>query len=230
MKNGYFLINKLAGWTSYDVIRFLKKKFAQHYQKSAECTFKKIGHAGTLDPFAEGLLIILIGKATKKFDYFQTLEKEYEAVMHLGKTTDTYDVEGKTVSEYKGEIKIEKDKLIRILESFEGEVEQMPPAFSALKIRGRPAYKMARKGEEVKLQPRKVFIKEIKLLKIKSPLINIKVTCSSGTYIRSLAYDIGEKLGYGGYLEKLKRTRIGQLRLKDAKKPEKIIPKNLKDI
>jgi len=216
--NGYFLVDKPIDWTSYDVIRLLKRKF----------TFEKIGHAGTLDPFASGLLIVLVGSYTKKFDYFQTLEKEYEATMYLGKTTDTYDVEGKIISEYKGKIKIEKSKLLEIFKYFKGEIEQVPPAYSALKIKGRPAYKMARKGETVKLQPRKIFIKKIDLLKTELPKIYIKVSCSSGTYIRSLAFDIGKKLGYGAYLEELKRTKIGTFKLKDAKEPKGLSMKDLR--
>lgn len=217
--NGYFLANKPAGWTSYDVVKLLKKKLG----------LKKIGHAGTLDPNALGLLIILVGKATKKFDYFQNLEKEYEAVVYLGKTTDTYDVEGKTMSEYKGKIKIKKDEFLKILKSFEGESLQTPPAFSALKIKGKPAYKLARKGELPKLTPRRIFIKKIELQKISIPRIYLKIICSSGTYIRSLVYDLGGKLGYGAFLEKLKRTRIGSFNLKDAKPPELLNLADLKE-
>ncbi len=212
MEDGILLVNKPVEWTSFKVVSFLKRKLG----------VKKIGHAGTLDPFATGLLIILIGKATKKFAYFQTMDKEYEATIHLGKVTDTYDVEGKIIKEYKGKIEIDKEKILAVLKSFEGEIEQTPPIFSALKIKGQPAYKLARRGEEFKVKLRKVFIKKIELLKIETPIIYIKVICSSGTYIRSLAYDIGQKLGYGAFLEKLKRTRIGEYNIKEAKKPEEM--------
>lgn len=215
--NGYLLINKPVGWTSFRVVSFLKKKFV----------IKKIGHAGTLDPFAEGLLIILVGKATKDFDYFKTLEKEYEAVIYQGKNTDTYDVEGKIIKEYKNKIEIKRDKLKKILKLFIGETFQKPPIFSALKIKGRPAYKMARGGEVPKINPRKIFIKKIELQKIANPRIYLNIVCSSGTYIRSIAYDLGQKTGYGAFLEKLKRTRIGNYSLANAKSPDDIILKDL---
>lgn len=215
---GFFLIDKPEDWTSYDVVRFLKKKF----------NLRKVGHAGTLDPFATGLLIILVGKFTKKFDYFQKQEKEYEAVVFLGKTTDTYDVEGKVTSKFKGKIGLKKEKVLKVLKSFEGEIKQVPPIFSALKVKGKPAYRLARKGQDLKLEPRKVFIKKIDLQKIDPPRIYIKVTCSSGTYVRSLAYDIGEKLGFGAFLEKLVRTKIGNFILKDAKIPTGLTINDLK--
>ena len=216
-EDGFLLVNKPKDWTSFRVVNFLKHKF----------NLRKIGHAGTLDPFATGLLIILIGKATKRFAEFQIQEKEYEAVIYLGKVTDTYDTEGKVIEEYKGKIEINKENILKVLKSFEDEIEQVPPIFSALKIKGQPAYKLARKGLEVKVKPRKVFIKSIVLLRIDLPRIFIKTKVSSGTYIRSLAYDIGKKLGFGAYLEELKRTRIGKYNIKDAKSPEEMTLKDL---
>ncbi len=209
---GFFLADKPSGISSARVVSEVKKKFG----------FKKVGHAGTLDPFATGLLIVLVDKFTKKFDFFQTLEKEYEATVMLGKTTDTYDVEGKVISGFKGKIEIEKEKLLTALKSFEGKILQKPPSFSALKIKGTPSYKLAREGKVVELSPRKVFIKKIELTKLALPKIYLKITCSSGTYIRSLANDLGEKLGFGAYLFELKRTRIGKFDLKNATSLEEL--------
>lgn len=216
--DGFFLINKPKLWSSYDVIRFLKKKFG----------FKKIGHAGTLDPLATGLLIVLLGRYTKKFSHFQKFNKEYKAAICLGIKTDTYDREGKIVFRYKEAIKIDKKQLLKILQSFQGEILQRPPIFSAVKIKGKPAYKLALAKKKIELKPRKVKVKKIKLLKISSPKIFLQVICSSGTYLRSLAHDIGEKLGFGAHLQDLERTRIREFNLREAKPPQKISLNDLK--
>lgn len=208
--DGFFLINKPKSWSSYDVIRFFKKKFG----------FKKIGHAGTLDPLATGLLVVLLGRYTKKFSHFQRFDKEYEAVIHFGIKTDTYDKEGKIIFKYKKPVKIDKKQLLETLKSFEGEIFQKPPIYSAVKIKGKPAYKLALAKKKVELKARKRRIKEIKLRKFNLPEISLLVVCSSGTYLRSLANDIGEKLGFGAYLEELERTRIGEFNLKEAKLPQ----------
>lgn len=217
-KQGFFLVNKPVGWSSHKVVSFIKKSL----------NVKKVGHAGTLDPFASGLLIVLINKYTKKFDFFKGLEKQYEAVICLGKVTDTYDIEGNIVKEYRGKIFFSQETIRKTIGNFEGEILQNPPVFSALKINGVPAYRLARKGKDVKLSPRKVHIKKIVLKKYKYPYLRLSITCSSGTYIRSLAFDIGESLGVGAYLEKLTRTKIGDYDLDNAKNPEDIIFKDLK--
>ncbi len=206
MKNGFILINKPAGITSHDVV-----------DKLREITkIKKIGHSGTLDPFATGLLILAISReATKKLSYFLKLDKEYIATLRLGAESDTFDKEGKIVKKEIKEIPTLK-KIKNVLKTFLGEIEQIPPIFSAKKIKGKKAYDLARKGLKVKLKPQKVKIYEISILKYKFPFLKIKVKCSSGTYIRSLASDIGKKLNCGAYLENLIRTKIGEFSLKNA--------------
>ncbi len=211
--NGFFLIDKPKDWTSHDIVSFVKKKFK----------LRKVGHAGTLDPSASGLLIVLVNKCTKKFDYFQTLEKEYEAVICLGKETTTYDKEGEIVFLYKGKIDFKEEKILKTLKLFTGKILQKPPIYSALKVKGIPAYKLARRGKSPELKERRVYIKKIDLLKIYLPNIYISIICSSGTYIRSLAYDIGKELKTGAYLTELIRTKIGNLNIKEAKSPNVLV-------
>jgi len=205
---GIILFNKPKGYTSYQIVEFFKKR-----------TNKKVGHGGTLDPFAEGLLIIGIGEYTKKLNKFlKESIKTYIAEIILGVKSTTYDKEGpRTRTEFgMGRDNIEPEKIKEVVSSFIGEIEQIPPPFSAVKIKGKPAYFLARKGEKVKLRPRKVKIYEIKILDYNWPTLKIEVICSSGTYIRSLANDIGEKLGCGGYLNKLKRIKINEFMLEQA--------------
>jgi tRNA pseudouridine55 synthase len=195
---GIVLFNKPKNYTSYQIVEFFKKR-----------TKKKVGHGGTLDPLAEGLLILGIGKYTKELNKFlKESVKTYIAEIILGTRSTTYDREGKITQTNADFTQTNADKIEKILNSFIGEIEQIPPPFSAVKIKGKPAYFLARKGKKVELKPRKVKIYEIKILNYNWPILKIEVTCSSGTYIRSLANDIGEKLGCGGYLNDLKRTRI----------------------
>jgi tRNA pseudouridine55 synthase len=197
---GIVLFNKPKNYTSYQIVEFFKKR-----------TKKKVGHGGTLDPLAEGLLILGIGEYTKELNRFlKGSIKTYIAEIILGARSTTYDREGpRTRTEFGAEQgNIEPEKIKEVVNSFIGEIEQIPPPFSAVKIRGKPAYLLARKGEKVELKPRKVKIYDIKILDYNWPTLRVEVTCSSGTYIRSLANDIGEKLGCGGYLNELKRTRI----------------------
>ena len=200
------LINKPSGPTSHDMI----------YRVRRATGIKKVGHAGTLDPFAEGLLIILVGRdATKRQSGFMGLDKEYEATIRLGIETDTYDREGKVIDEYWGGWPTE-EKIKKALEGFVGEQMQMPPAFSAKKIKGKKAYDLARKGEEVILQPVRVVIHSLEVISYDSPMLKIRTRVSSGTYIRSLAHDIGASLGTGAHLTELRRTSIGGYSLKDT--------------
>ena len=224
---GIVLFNKPKNYTSYQVVEFFKKR-----------TKKKVGHGGTLDPLAEGLLILGIGEYTKELNKFlKESIKTYIAEIVLGARSTTYDREGKIYPNDDRIIYPNTDRIKEVINSFIGEIEQIPPPFSAVKIKGKPAYLLARKGEKVDLKPRKVKIYEIKILEItqtntnletnqhetfinnnirvdprlnprESVVLRIEVTCSSGTYIRSLANDIGEKLGCGGYLNDLKRTKI----------------------
>ena len=212
-----FLINKPRSISSFAVVDYLKKKFK----------LTKVGHAGTLDPLAEGLLIILVGKATKKFSYFQSLEKEYLAEITFGKETDTYDSEGKITFVFPQKFSLSEQKLKKILQNFSGEILHKPPPYSAIKIKGKRAYQLARKGKKVILKTRRTKIFKTRLLKIKDKTATILFVVSSGTYIRALAYDIGKATGLGAYLSGLKRTRIGSYLLSKAETPDKVSLKDL---
>jgi len=205
-EGGFILVNKPAGITSHDVVDKLRKI----------TKIKKIGHAGTLDPFATGLLILGIGREfTKKLVIFQRQDKEYIAKLRLGAESDTFDREGKII-ERKIEKIPEKQEVEEVLKNFLGEIEQIPPIFSAKKIKGKKLYELARKGIKLQPKPQRVTIYEISILEYNFPFLKIKVKCSSGTYIRSLASDIGKKLGCGAYVEELTRTKIGSFSLDDA--------------
>jgi len=180
---------------------------------------KKVGHAGTLDPLASGLLIICTGKMTKQIEQFQGLEKEYTGVITLGATTPSYDLE--TVPENPQPFEhLTHEQLASAAAQFRGRIEQVPPVFSAVKVNGRRAYKSARKNQEVVLKSREVIITTFALTAVKLPEISFRVVCSKGTYIRSLAHDFGQALGTGGYLSALRRERIGQFSVSDARSPQ----------
>jgi tRNA pseudouridine55 synthase len=211
---GIAVFYKPKGWSSYDVIRFLKRELNE----------EKIGHGGTLDPIAEGVLVVGIKKeGTKKLEEFlKGKEKEYLATIALGGKTDTYDAQGK-INYINVKRWPEREKVQKILQEFKKETLQTPPKFSAIKISGKPAYKLARAGKEVKLEPRKVYIHELELLNYTPPgaqslLADLKVrlVVKSGFYVRSFANDLGEKLGTGGFLKELVRTRVGDFKIKEA--------------
>ena len=199
-------VNKPQGISSFEVVRRIRDRFH----------LKKVGHAGTLDPFATGVLVILIGRATKRFDEFSGMEKEYEAVFEFGVETDTHDIAGKITRKVESLPDIPEQNLLSVLAKFEGEIEQVPPAYSAVKYKGKRLYKYARKGIQAPMMPRTVTIKEIRLVENNWPLVKLKITCSKGTYIRSLARDIGNELGVGAYVRELVRTRVGPFKLEDA--------------
>jgi len=199
------LVDKPLQWTSFDVIRRIR-----HLIK-----VKKVGHAGTLDPLATGLLIICTGKFTKKINEYMAREKEYTGTFTLGATTPTYDLESKPES-FKSLENISEEKIMSATKNFLGEVMQVPPAHSAIKLEGKRVYELARKGKEVKLEARKIFIKEFDITSIELPRVHFRVVCSTGTYIRSLANDFGEALTCGAYLSSLRRTRIGEFKIEDA--------------
>lgn len=205
------LIDKHAGPTSHDIVDQVRRIYKT----------RKVGHAGTLDPFATGLLIVAVGKATKDIQRFVGLDKTYEATARLGATSDTYDLTGKLTIKNE-QLTITEDDARKALMSFLGGYEQKAPAYSAKKVGGQKLYEMARRGEDVEhLRPtKKVDISAIELLDYNWPDLKFRVTCSSGTYIRSLAHDLGEKLGCGAYLTELRRTRIGEYKVEDAKKLE----------
>ena len=202
---GVLNIYKPAGMTSHDVVAVLRKKLG----------IKQIGHTGTLDPFAEGVLPICAGKATRLIEYFND-EKEYLATVQFGASTTTYDIEGEKFSV--SDKKITKQELIENIKFFDGEIEQIPPIYSAIKVKGKKLYEYARKGEDVKIEPRKVVIEQIELKNFDEELqqAQILIKCSKGTYIRSIANDLGNRLGVGGYLTKLIRTQAGNFRMENS--------------
>jgi tRNA pseudouridine55 synthase len=208
------LINKPPEWTSFDVIRKIRNLIQ----------IKKVGHAGTLDPLATGLLIVCTGKFTKKINEYMAQEKEYTGALTLGATTPTYDLESEPEN-FNDYASLTTEKILSAADILTGEIMQVPPAHSAIKVDGKRVYELARRGVEVKLEPRKVFIKAFEITEIKLPVVYFRVVCSTGTYIRSLANDFGKKLGCGAYLSSLCRTRIGDYKLKDAMTIEEFVQK-----
>lgn len=199
------MIDKPLYWTSFDAVRKIRNLTRT----------KKVGHAGTLDPLASGLLIVCTGKFTKKINEYMAQEKEYTGTITLGATTPTYDLESEP-GQFKTIDHLTVEDLQKATEHFTGNILQTPPIHSAIKKDGQRVYELARRGEDVKLEPRPVIISEFSITKIELPLVHFKVVCSTGTYIRSLANDYGAALGVGGYLSSLCRTRIGGFLLKDA--------------
>lgn len=217
-REGYILtVDKPLGWTSTDVVR--KIKFMLHRNGLKKL---KVGHAGTLDPLATGVLVVCLGKATKMVEQLQSEEKEYVAEMVLGATTPSYDMEHPVNATYPWE-HITREDIERVLRSLTGCRMQLPPLYSAKKIDGQRAYEYAREGEEVKLRAAEITIYGMELLECDLPRIKVRVRCSKGTYIRSLACEIGEALGSGAYLSSLRRTRSGGLRVEDAYTMDDII-------
>ncbi len=212
--NGILLVLKPPGMTSFDVVSWLRGGFG----------VKRIGHAGTLDPAAVGLLPVCIGKAAKTIDWFQEFDKAYRAEMVLGITTNTQDGEGDILRQ--AAVSLHVDKLQAALNAFIGEYEQLPPMFSAVKVNGKRLYELARRGEEVARKTRKVTITRLHMLsaqlELEHPVVRFDVTCSKGTYIRTLCSDIGEKLGCGAYMSFLIRTRVGPFFIENAHTLEKI--------
>jgi tRNA pseudouridine55 synthase len=203
--SGLLVVDKKTKMTSHDVVEKLRRIL----------DLKKIGHAGTLDPNARGILLACMGKATKITKFLTEYEKEYEAVIKLGVTTDTYDQEGKII-QIRDDLKISQEEVRKAVEFFKGEIWQTPPLYSAIKQKGKKLYQYARAGKQVERKKRKVFVKDVRVLEIKLPYVKLKVNCSKGTYIRSLANDIGERLGCGAHLFSLCRTRVGPFELKEA--------------
>jgi len=215
-KGGYLLFDKPYRWTSFDAvgrIRWaLRKKYGHKF---------KVGHAGTLDPLATGLLIICFGFYTKKINEFQDLEKEYEGIFTLGAFRPSFDKETE-ITETFPTAQITDEMIQEATKQFIGDIEQIPPAHSAIKVNGKRAYLSAREGTEIEMKPRKVTIKSMEVKRIDEQNISFKVVCAKGTYIRSLARDFGMALGSSAYLDSLVRTRIGQYELKNALKEEQL--------
>ncbi len=208
------LIDKSLHWTSFDVIRKLR----------GIIKIKKIGHAGTLDPLATGLLIVCTGKFTKKINDYMSQEKEYTGTFTLGAITPTYDLESEPQN-FKDVGDISIDILKETTKQFTGEISQVPPIHSAIKQAGKPVYLLARKGVDIKLEPRTITVFEFEITKIELPLVSFRVVCTTGTYIRSLANDFGAALGCGAYLSSLCRTRIGNFTLDQSVPIEEFEPK-----
>lgn len=217
MMDGILLVNKPIGMTSRDVVNILMKKF----------NTRKIGHTGTLDPFASGLLIITINKGTKISSFLEDLNKEYIAELKLGESTTTLDLEGEILEKKEVNLPLNQQKVKEVLDSFVGKIKQIPPMYSAIKVDGEELYKKARRGETIERKEREVEINKIELLSITKEKILFKVDCSKGTYIRTLGLDIANKLDYPGHLTHLVRTRVGRFFLKDAKDLEDISEKDI---
>jgi len=207
------LINKPIRWTSFDVVNKLRYRLK----------IKKIGHAGTLDPLATGLLILCTGKMTRRIEEFMGLEKEYTGVFVLGKTTPSHDLETE-VTDQSDPSALTDEEINAAARALTGHISQLPPAHSAIRIGGKRAYQFARKGEEIELKHREVEIKTFEITGIRLPEATFRIVCSKGTYIRSIARDFGNSLGVGAYLSQLCRTRIGNFRLEDALDIEEVEP------
>ena len=218
MLKGILNVNKEKGISSARVVSLVRRAF----------DMKKVGHTGTLDLEASGVLPIVIGKATKVSDYMMTKDKVYETELILGSKTDTLDAAGKIIA--KSQKVIDKDQFLEVMNTFRGEIEQIPPMYSALKVNGKKLYDLAREGVEIERKKRKVNIYDIDLLDFAFPKARIRITCSKGTYIRTLVDDIGEKLGTFAYVDELIRIRVGDLDIKDAIKSEDLLSMAKKDL
>jgi len=217
-KGSLILLNKPYEWTSFDLVNKIKFKLKHKYHIKKI----KVGHAGTLDPLATGLMIVCTGKYTKKIDTYQAQVKEYIATLQLGSTTPSFDLETEIDQEYPTE-HITREMIEETLKGFIGEIKQVPPVYSAIKIDGKRAYEYARKGQEVKIKEKTLVIDDIEILEFSKNVLKINVVCSKGTYIRALARDIGQKLNSGAHLIGLERTRIGDYKLSDSVEIEDFI-------
>jgi len=205
------LVDKPLDWTSFDVVNFIRSFLRKVYGLKK----LKVGHAGTLDPLASGLLIICTGRFTKRIEEFQGMGKTYVGTMYFGATTPSFDMETEVDKEF--DISdISKEELLATAKKFEGTIEQIPPIYSAVKIDGKRAFEYARKNDELKLKARQVEVESFEILSAELPSIEFAIKCSKGTYIRSLARDFGESLGKGAYLTELRRTQIGDFKVSDA--------------
>lgn len=203
--SGVLVVDKPIGLTSHDVVQIIRRGTG----------IRRAGHTGTLDPRASGVLVVLVGPAVRLSEYVSASDKRYQATIQLGRSTNTFDSEGTTTKSTPLD-NISEDQFNQILEGFVGEIEQVPPPYSAVKVKGKKAYEMARKGQEVDLEPRIINVYNLEVLEWAPPEVVIDVYCSSGTYVRSLANDLGDALGTGAHLIGLRRTKSGQFTLRDA--------------
>jgi tRNA pseudouridine55 synthase len=204
--SGVLVVDKPVGMTSHDVVQAIRNGTG----------IRRAGHTGTLDPRASGVLVILVGPAVRLSEYVSASDKRYQAVIRLGASTDTYDADGRFTQQSNAPINVTEQQFEETLKQFIGEIEQTPPPYSAVKVQGRRAYDMARQGEEVDLAPRKINVHHLEVLEWAPPEVVVDVHCSSGTYVRSLANDMGNALGCGAYLIGLRRTKSGRFSLRDA--------------
>lgn len=203
--SGVLVIDKPVGMTSHDIVQAVRNGTG----------IRRAGHTGTLDPRASGVLVVLVGPAVRLSEFISATDKRYQAIIRMGSSTDTYDAEGKFITQ-DNPVNVTEEEFETVLKGFEGEIEQTPPKYSAVKVKGRKAYEMARKGQEVELEPRIIQVHHLEVLEWAPPEVVVDVHCSSGTYVRSLANDLGEKLGTGAYLVGLRRTKSGRFTLRDA--------------
>lgn len=213
--DGILLIDKPTGITSHDLVDFIRRRYK----------IRKVGHGGTLDPLATGLLIIMIGRATKLSQKIISLDKEYLAEMTLGFSTTTGDLSGEVVEKREGEdyLALSEDEIQKAFRCFLGDWEQVPPMYSAVKYRGERLYKLARRGIQVPRKPRRVSVYSLDILRIELPKITFKILCSRGLYVRQLCIELGKKMGYPAHLSKMVRTAIGRFNLESAQKLDKIL-------
>ena len=217
--NGLLLVDKPAGMTSHDVVDHIRRRFRM----------RRVGHGGTLDPAATGLLILLLGRATSHARFLLNADKTYHSTLRLGQTTDTQDGEGK-ILQTREVPPLTRDQIEAVCSRFRGEIEQEVPAYSAVRIQGKRFYDLARAGKEVPHRVRRVTVRELKILELHLPEVDLEVTCSSGTYIRTLCADIGAALGCGGHLSRLCRMQVGPFSLRHSVKLEQIGPEHLKPV
>lgn len=211
MANGILIVDKPAGWTSQDVAAKLRGVFRE----------KRVGHGGTLDPMATGVLPIFVGRATRAVPFFEHADKVYEAVLRLGHVTDTQDITGRTLAEHP--VNITPEQMEQILPRFRGEIDQLPPMYSAIKVNGQKLYALARRGEEVARTPRRITVYALNVLDARGADWKLRIHCSKGTYVRTLCHDIGAALGCGGCMAALRRTRAGRYDLSGAHTMEEIL-------
>lgn len=213
-----FYVDKPLRWTSFDVVKRIRGVLSRR----TGIKKLKVGHAGTLDPLATGVMTVVTGRATKRIEELQAHTKEYVAEIRLGATTPSFDLETEVDAEYPWQ-HIGREQIVEALSKFVGAIKQVPPAYSACKIDGRRAYKMARKGKEVNIKAKELVIDEIELVGMQLPVITVRVVCSKGTYIRALARDIGEALGSGAHLVGLRRTRVGDIKVESCEQVDRLI-------
>jgi tRNA pseudouridine55 synthase len=218
MKDGILIIDKPQDLTSHDVVDLTRNALG----------IRRVGHAGTLDPLATGILIILVGRATKLFKYFLKFDKEYITTLSLGKSTDTLDAYGKVVSISQVPV-LNREALEKIFQEFKGRVEQVPPMVSALKFKGKRLYQLARQGIEIPRQPRSVLVKKLELLELAQGQIEFDIVCSTGFYIRQLGQDIAARLGCCGFISRIRRVRVGPFELTDAISVNQINESHIRD-